>query len=110
MTFFKDCISSLKRQQCIRWNCWFHWRWWLKVALATVYALVVVVAFPIMIWRLIEVDARAHITAWFIAGMFVLLTLPIFLAGLVQHLTNYTRPDLQRHIIRYKAWHIELVV
>ena len=101
MSFFKDCLGSLKRQRCIHWNCWFHWRWWLKIALATVYALIVVVAFPIMIWRLIEANVEAHITAWFIAGMFVLLTLPIFMAGLVQHLTNYTRPDLQRHIIRY---------
>ncbi|XP_065886088.1 transmembrane protein 184C-like [Dysidea avara] len=100
MKFLKDCLNSLKRQRCIRWNCWFHWRWWFKVVLATLYTLIVLVAFPIMIWRLIEADVKAHITAWFIAGMFVLLTLPIFLAGLVQHLTNYTRPDLQRHIIR----------
>lgn len=100
MNIFERCIYAVAHKPCVRWACWHNWRRWLKIILATTYFLVVLIAFPIMLWRMIEARVKAHIAAWFIAGMFVLLTLPIFMAGLVQHLTNYTRPDLQRHIIR----------
>ena len=101
MNIFERCIYAVAHKPCVRWACWHNWRRWLKIILASTYFVVVLVAFPIMLWRMIEADVKAHIAAWFIAGMFVLLTLPIFMAGLVQHLINYTRPDLQRHIIRY---------
>jgi len=98
-----DCLDYLKQRQS-------DWRFWLKVILTIVYVLAIAVMFPIMIWQLVRRDVKAHITAWFIAGVFVLLTLPIFLIGLVQHLTNYTRPDLQRHIIRCVRRQIRLYV
>lgn len=38
--------------------------------------------------------------AWFLAGLFCILTLPITLYEVALHLEYYSRPALQRHIIR----------
>mmetsp|Transcript_34079 Transcript_34079/g.47236 ORF Transcript_34079/g.47236 Transcript_34079/m.47236 type:complete len:412 (-) Transcript_34079:120-1355(-) len=38
--------------------------------------------------------------AWFIAGVFVLLTLPISLYDVTQHYEHFTKPKLQRHVAR----------
>lgn len=42
-----------------------------------------------------------HSKAWFIAGVFVFLTIPISLWGILQHIVHYTQPELQRPIIRW---------
>lgn len=42
-----------------------------------------------------------HSKAWFIAGIFVFLTIPISLWGILQHIVHYTQPELQRPIIRW---------
>ena len=65
--------------------------------------LVLMVVLPILVWQLQEAKAKVHVQLWFVAGLFMLLSIPVFLFGLVQHLTNYTRPNLQRHIIRYSG-------
>lgn len=65
------------------------------------YLMIFFVALPLLIYGLYSENAQAQFTAWFVAGIFVLLTLPIFLLGLMQHLFNYTRPQLQKHIIRF---------
>uniref|UniRef100_A0AAX7U6A5 Transmembrane protein 184C n=1 Tax=Astatotilapia calliptera TaxID=8154 RepID=A0AAX7U6A5_ASTCA len=41
-----------------------------------------------------------HNKAWFIAGIFVFMTIPISLWGILQHLVHYTQPELQKPIIR----------
>lgn len=41
-----------------------------------------------------------HKKAWFIAGIFVFMTIPISLWGILQHLVHYTQPELQKPIIR----------
>lgn len=41
-----------------------------------------------------------HTKAWFIAGIFLLMTIPISLWGILQHLVHYTQPELQKPIIR----------
>lgn len=46
-------------------------------------------------------QAGTHTKAWFIAGVFVFLTIPISLWGILQHLVHYTQPELQKPIIRY---------
>lgn len=45
-------------------------------------------------------QASLHKKAWFIAGIFVFMTIPISLWGILQHLVHYTQPELQKHIIR----------
>ena len=91
---FCDCV-------CVRWSCWNQWRTWCKSLVIIIYLMILFVMLPLLIYGLYVEHAQAHFKGWFVAGIFVLLTLPIFLVGLVQHLFNYTKPHLQKHIIRY---------
>ena len=72
----------------------------MTVAVVLVYLLVLLVVLPLMIFGLYEVHAEVQFSAWFVAAVFVLLTIPIFLANLLQHLFNYTKPHLQAYIMR----------
>lgn len=65
------------------------------------YLLVFFIVLPLLIYGLYRENAKPQFKVWFVAGIFVLLTFPIFLLGLMQHLFNYTKPHLQKHIIRY---------
>ncbi|KAM7394426.1 hypothetical protein PAMP_021231 [Pampus punctatissimus] len=47
-----------------------------------------------------QVAVGIHNKAWFIAGIFVFMTIPISLWGILQHLVHYTQPELQKPIIR----------
>ena len=69
---------------CSRWSCWSHWRTWLTVVVVVTYTIVLLVVLPLMIYGLYAVDAEATFSAWFIGGLFTLLTIPIFLANLLQ--------------------------
>lgn len=39
-------------------------------------------------------------TAWFVAGIFVIMTIPIAVYEVAMHTEYYTRPRLQRHVVR----------
>lgn len=41
-----------------------------------------------------------NFTAWFIGGIFVILSFPISVYEVAMHTEYYTRPRLQRHVIR----------
>ena len=94
----KKCLRSCFCD-CV-WPCWNHWRMWCKPLMIIVYLMVIFVVLPLLIYEMYREHADAHVQAWFVAGIFVLLTFPIFLLGLMQHLFNYTQPKLQKHIIR----------
>lgn len=86
---------------CTRWSCWHHWRGWCKPAVAAFYLILLVAVLPLLILKVSKKGNDSWETkAWFVAGLFVLLTLPVFLGGLLQHVLNYTQPHLQKHIIR----------
>ncbi len=65
------------------------------------YLIVLLVVLPLLIYELYKENAGDRFKAWFVAGLFVLLTLPIFFIGVMQHMFNYTKPYLQKHIIRW---------
>jgi hypothetical protein len=85
---------------CIRWKCWRKWRTWLTISVISIYLLVLITILPLMIYGLYAVNAKPTFSAWFIAGIFTLFSIPIFLANLLQHLFNYTQPHLQAYIMR----------
>ncbi len=64
------------------------------------YLIVLLIVLPLLVFELYKENAGVQFKAWFVAGLFVLLTLPIFCIGLMQHMFNYTKPHLQKHIIR----------
>ncbi|KAJ0006092.1 hypothetical protein NQD34_013365 [Periophthalmus magnuspinnatus] len=77
-----------------------HWRRWIRPLVLLLYALLLVALLPLCIWELQKDKARTRDKAWFIAGVFVFLTIPISLWGILQHLVHYTQPELQKPIIR----------
>lgn len=87
-------------RSCLHWHCWRSWRLALKIAVTVFYLVILFVCLPLLIWALFKEHVKTSFSAWFVAGIFMLLTLPIFLWGLMQHLLNYTQPNLQKHIIR----------
>lgn len=60
----------------------------------------IVIALPFVVNDLKKHDYQTHYIAWFIAFVFVALSLPITLYEVTQHLENYRAPRLQRHVIR----------
>lgn len=44
--------------------------------------------------------AEDHVIAWFVGGMFMLLAVPLSIQDIMMHLLHYTRPALQRFIVR----------
>jgi len=45
-------------------------------------------------------DYDIHYQGWFIGGIFVILSFPISLYEVAMHTEHYTKPHLQKHIVR----------
>jgi len=74
-----------------------------KKILKTLWVLVcftIVCATPYVAYDMYAHDYQLHTVAWFVAFVFVALSLPITLYEVTQHLENYRAPRLQRHVIR----------
>ncbi|PWA30751.1 hypothetical protein CCH79_00009205 [Gambusia affinis] len=76
------------------------WRRWIRPLVVVLYILLLIVVLPLVIWELQKSGVGTHNKAWFIAGIFVFMTIPISLWGILQHLVHYTQPELQKPIIR----------
>lgn len=65
------------------------------------YALMIAVLLPILVIKAIQ-DALQHNfrTIPIIGGIFVIMSLPIAFRLISQHMLYYTKPKLQKHIIR----------
>ena len=68
------------------------------VSSVVTYGAVTLIVVPVIIALMVQ--NSPEFTATFIAAFFVLLTLPISLANLLQHAINYTNPDLQTYLCR----------
>ncbi|KAK2507724.1 hypothetical protein MC885_012148, partial [Smutsia gigantea] len=79
---------------------WRNWRQWIRPLAVVIYLVSIVVAVPLCVWELQKLEVGIHTKAWFIAVIFLLLTIPISLWGILQHLVHYTQPELQKPIIR----------
>ncbi|MBN3287194.1 T184C protein, partial [Polyodon spathula] len=77
-----------------------NWRRWIRPLFVVLYILGLLVVLPLCVWELQKSEVGTHTKAWFIAGIFVFMTIPISLWGILQHLVNYTQPELQKPIIR----------
>lgn len=64
------------------------------------YILLLLVVLPFCVLELQRSGISTPKKAWFIAGIFVFMTIPISLWGILQHLVHYTQPELQKPIIR----------
>ncbi|MEW5307253.1 MAG: hypothetical protein WDW36_009661 [Sanguina aurantia] len=57
-------------------------------------------ALPITVWEFNRSGFDTHHQAWFVGGIFVLMAIPISVYEVAMHTEYYTRPRLQRHVIR----------
>ncbi|ESO88509.1 hypothetical protein LOTGIDRAFT_64445, partial [Lottia gigantea] len=76
------------------------WRKWIRPLIITGYVIIICIVLPLLIVELYKKDAPDHVKGWFVAGVFTLLSLPISLWGILQHLVYFTKPVLQKNIIR----------
>ncbi|XP_061163938.1 transmembrane protein 184C-like [Saccostrea echinata] len=77
-----------------------QWRHWIRPFVISLYFILAIIALPLCVVELNREGAPKHVQAWFAGGIFVMMAIPISLWGILQHLVNYTQPNLQRHIIR----------
>lgn len=77
-----------------------QWRHWIRPFIISLYFVLLIIALPLCVVELHQNGAARHVEAWFTGGIFVMMAIPISLWGILQHLVNYTQPNLQRHIIR----------
>lgn len=63
-----------------------------------------------VVWYSLELKNNGtdpHLIAWFSAGAFVLLGFPISIYGIIMHLSNYYRPNIQCYVVRI-LWMVPL--
>ncbi|XP_029615537.1 transmembrane protein 184C isoform X1 [Salmo trutta] len=77
-----------------------NWRRWIRPLVVCLYVGLLLIVLPLCVWELQKSEVGTHSKAWFIAGVFVFMTIPISLWGILQHLVHYTQPELQKPIIR----------
>lgn len=62
--------------------------------------LLVLASLPVIIYELVHKNSERHIVVWFIAGLFVLLAVPLSFHDAFAHMLHYQNPNLQRYCIR----------
>ncbi|XP_018023003.1 transmembrane protein 184C [Hyalella azteca] len=77
-----------------------RWRLWIRPLVFFVYAAVILGVLPYVIYKMVQDGVDKFQFAWLVGGLFVFITIPISLWQITHHLVNYTKPKLQKHIIR----------
>lgn len=91
------CCSRLA--QC-GYHCLIRWRMWIKPFVLVTYTLVIIVLVPMLFVNCLGQDCTNLQKSQLVGGVFALLALPISFWEMIQHLIHYTKPYLQKHIIR----------
>ncbi|OQR73076.1 transmembrane protein-like [Tropilaelaps mercedesae] len=86
---------SFNAHSCIR-----NWRIWFKAVSAIAYLAILTVFLPWWIAKMIREGASPRMQAFLAAGIFLMMTLPISLYEIAGHIGNYSKPYLQKHVIR----------
>uniref|UniRef100_A0A1B6G8C3 Transmembrane protein 184C n=1 Tax=Cuerna arida TaxID=1464854 RepID=A0A1B6G8C3_9HEMI len=75
------------------------WRKWIKTVVMLIYGCFILLLIPKLIIQSFH-SKKDSDPAVFIGGFFAVLTIPISLVEIIQHMIHYSRPPLQLHIIR----------
>ncbi|KAK9754869.1 Organic solute transporter Ostalpha [Popillia japonica] len=81
-------------------NCLSKWRLWIRPLFIFLYALAALVFVPLFLVKSFENGFNSKDQEIVIAGVFVLVAIPISLWEIILHVIHYTQPKLQKHIIR----------
>lgn len=82
-------------------NCLSKWKLWIRPLFIFLYALAALVFVPLFLVKSLENGFNSRDQEILIAGIFVLVAIPISLWEIILHVIHYTQPKLQKHIIRY---------
>lgn len=78
-----------------------QWRLWIRPFFIALYFILVIILVPLLVIHSINNGFTKSDQGSLVAGGFVLMALPISIWQITQHIVHYTKPSLQKHIIRY---------
>uniref|UniRef100_A0A1L8DDT7 Putative organic solute transporter ostalpha n=1 Tax=Nyssomyia neivai TaxID=330878 RepID=A0A1L8DDT7_9DIPT len=81
-------------------GCFSRWRMWIRPLLIVCYTLFVIIVVPLLIVNSVKDGFTRKDQLILIGGLFVLTALPISFWHITQHMINFTKPILQKHIVR----------
>ncbi|XP_013175452.1 PREDICTED: transmembrane protein 184C [Papilio xuthus] len=77
-----------------------QWRLWIRPFFIALYFILVIILVPLLVIHSINNGFTKSDQGSLVAGGFVLMALPISIWQITQHIVHYTKPSLQKHIIR----------
>uniref|UniRef100_A0A336MEH5 CSON014398 protein n=1 Tax=Culicoides sonorensis TaxID=179676 RepID=A0A336MEH5_CULSO len=77
-----------------------RWRIYMRPLLIIIYLLFLIVVVPWLIINSVKDGFKTKDQLVLISGLFVMLALPISFWHISQHIVHFTKPQLQKHIIR----------
>lgn len=77
-----------------------NWIWCLRPMIIMLWVLFVLVAVPLLIWQSVKDGFRRDDQLILIGGLCVLAAIPLSVWHIMQHMRYYTKPVLQKHIVR----------
>ncbi|KAK9876660.1 hypothetical protein WA026_014035 [Henosepilachna vigintioctopunctata] len=81
-------------------NCLSQWKSWIRPLFILTYALAALIFVPIYLFQSIEEGFQERNKEVLIGGIFAWVAVPISFWEIILHVIHYTRPKLQKHIIR----------
>lgn len=76
------------------------WQQWIKALLVLAYVLFILFALPYLIVYTVKDGLTRKDQLLLIGGVFVLVSLPLSFWHILQHMLHFTKPILQKPIIR----------
>ncbi|KAL7741900.1 hypothetical protein ACLKA6_012114 [Drosophila palustris] len=76
------------------------WRIWIRPLLIITYVIFAIIVVPLLIVNSVKDGFQRKDQLILIGGLFVLSAVPISIWHIIQHVIHFTKPILQKHIIR----------
>ncbi len=93
-------LSQPPNEVSVVGSCCLRWRLWIRPFVMCLYFVILLVALPLLILNLWNKDYNIKFQVWIVGGVFTLMAVPVSLWDITQHLVHYTKPHLQKYIIR----------
>lgn len=77
-----------------------EWRIWIRPLLIITYVIFAIIVVPLLIVNSVKDGFQRNDQLILIGGLFVLSAVPISIWHIIQHVIHFTKPILQKHIIR----------
>lgn len=77
-----------------------EWRIWIRPLLIITYVIFAIIVVPLLIVNSVKDGFQRNDQLILIGGLFVLSAVPVSIWHIIQHVIHFTKPILQKHIIR----------